>query len=323
MFAKIIYWALTALFGLIGLTLIFSVPISGICYLLVAAIFAPPITETLREKFNITLSGKVKTLVTLLLFIGALIAPTYQAKNELVTLRAEQAAEEKNQKEIVLSEKLAKFKNEKEMIFASIREHSSNGNHTKALALSKEYEFVGDSDLVTVTEDVKRVQFEDKKKRETEKILTRLKTIPATNIETNRNLYQELITYHPSNSTYQSKFDKYNGLVKQKEEKIRREKEKKQKEYSQYISKYGEKPAQSKWDGSYRAVEKYLKATANDPSSIDISGCTEVYKNKTGWLVGCDFRGKNAFGGLVRNSNWFTIAHGQVINVESGDSYSR
>ena len=272
MFAKIINWTLAALFGFIGLIFMLSTPIAGICFMLIAAIFAPPATEALGDKFNITLTGKVKTLVSLVLIIGAVLATSNQSQKDLLAYRAKQAAEEKVQTEIDLSKKLTKFKIEKEMIFASIREHSNNGNYSKALAISNEYEFIGDTGLVAVTEEVKRVQFEDKKKRETEKILKRLKTIPATNIEANRNLYQELITYHPSNSTYQSKFDKYNGLVKQKKEKNRLEKEKKQKEYSQYTSKYGAKPTQSKWDGSYRAVEKYLKATANDPSSIDISG---------------------------------------------------
>ena len=60
-------------------------------------------------------------------------------------------------------------------------------------------------------------------------------------------------------------------------------------------------------------MEKHLKRIANDPDSIEIDNCTEVYNMKSGWVVGCDYRGRNGFGGMVRKYNWFTIVHNTVI----------
>ena len=87
-------------------------------------------------------------------------------------------------------------------------------------------------------------------------------------------------------------------------------------------AKFGPRPSQSAWDGSYREVKKHLKKAANDPDSIKIESCTGVsYNEKVGWLVGCDYRGKNAFGGLVKNSNWFVIKGGMVVKVLPANSY--
>lgn len=43
---------------------------------------------------------------------------------------------------------------------------------------------------------------------------------------------------------------------------------------------------------------------------------------KTGWLVGCNYQGRNGFGGMVRKANWFTIQRSQVVKVEPGNAYS-
>ena len=84
----------------------------------------------------------------------------------------------------------------------------------------------------------------------------------------------------------------------------------------------GEKPKQSAWDGTYYAVEVYLKRVANDPDSIDVESCTKVYTSEDGWLVGCNYRGKNAFGGLIKKSNWFTILQGRVVKMDPYTAYS-
>jgi uncharacterized protein YgiM (DUF1202 family) len=84
--------------------------------------------------------------------------------------------------------------------------------------------------------------------------------------------------------------------------------------------KFGEKP--EKLLGSYSEVRRYLRATANDPESIEVEQCTDVYTSDQGWLVGCDYRGDNAFGGTVRQSNWFTIVDGRVAERHDPDAFS-
>ena len=87
-------------------------------------------------------------------------------------------------------------------------------------------------------------------------------------------------------------------------------------------AKFGKQPSQSAWNGSYSEINRHLEAAANDPNSIKVEGCTAVsYDNKVGWLVGCDYRGKNKFGGLVRNFNWFVIRNQKVVKVLPSTAY--
>lgn len=86
----------------------------------------------------------------------------------------------------------------------------------------------------------------------------------------------------------------------------------------------GPVPQQSGWDGSYAEVKKYLKTVMHDPSSLDWEGCTKVKwePNRKAYLVGCIYRGTNAFGAVVRNANWFVIRHEQVIDVLDEGTHS-
>jgi hypothetical protein len=87
-------------------------------------------------------------------------------------------------------------------------------------------------------------------------------------------------------------------------------------------SQIGPHPTPSAWDGTYFPVKQYLKKVANDPDSIEIDECTKVYHTDAGWLVGCNYRGRNGFGGMVRQANWFTIVHGTVIAMHEPSAYS-
>lgn len=56
----------------------------------------------------------------------------------------------------------------------------------------------------------------------------------------------------------------------------------------------------SKWDGSHLALTKIIKDSMNDPKSYE--HVKTVYSDKGDRLViRTTFRGKNAFGGVVKN----------------------
>ena len=87
-------------------------------------------------------------------------------------------------------------------------------------------------------------------------------------------------------------------------------------------AKFGKKPTQNGFDSSYRVVKSYLESVAKDPDSIKIETCTPVsIDEKNGWLVGCDYRGKNSFGGMTRNSNWFLIKKEKVQKMLPATAY--
>lgn len=85
----------------------------------------------------------------------------------------------------------------------------------------------------------------------------------------------------------------------------------------------GPVPEQSAWNGSYSEVKDYLREAMHDPSSLEWEGCTKVFweQSKRAYLVGCVYRGNNAFGAKVKNANWFLIRHGAVVEMKDGDAY--
>lgn len=85
----------------------------------------------------------------------------------------------------------------------------------------------------------------------------------------------------------------------------------------------GPRPEQSGWDGSYPEVKRYLRQAMHDPSSLEWEGCTKVFweSTKEGYLVGCTYRGNNAFGAKIKNAHWFIIRHGQVVEAAEADAY--
>jgi hypothetical protein len=63
----------------------------------------------------------------------------------------------------------------------------------------------------------------------------------------------------------------------------------------------GPEPERSAWDGIYIGVERYFKKIANDPDSVEFTGCTPaVLKGPPRcWVTECGVRAKNAFGAKI------------------------
>lgn len=75
----------------------------------------------------------------------------------------------------------------------------------------------------------------------------------------------------------------------------------------------------SAWDGSHLALTRIIKKSMNDPDSYEHD--KTVYVDKGDHLiVQTTFRGKNAFGGVVRNSIMAKVGlDGSVIEILSQD----
>jgi RNA polymerase subunit RPABC4/transcription elongation factor Spt4 len=128
----------------------------------------------------------------------------------------------------------------------------------------------------------------------TTRLLNELKGIPAKDYEENRVRYAELATLHPQNETYKSKLKHYS-------EKAARIK---------LIEKQF-----SAWDGSHNQFEEYIKGSMNDPDSYEHDETRYIDKGDH-LVVITSFRGKNAFGGTVKNSMAARVAlDGTVIEI--------
>lgn len=96
---------------------------------------------------------------------------------------------------------------------------------------------------------------------------------------------------------------------------IAAEKERVEAAHRALVARIGEMPVASAWDGAYYEVERYLQKIAHDPDSIDMDACSKPLEKDVGWVVRCDYRGKNAFGALIRKSGVFVIKHGEVVDA--------
>jgi len=71
----IIGWILGVLAGIAGVGLLFSEPLPGILFIVLALVVLPPVGKMVKEKFNFSLSGGVKVVMVIVLLgvIGASI----------------------------------------------------------------------------------------------------------------------------------------------------------------------------------------------------------------------------------------------------------
>jgi hypothetical protein len=70
----------------------------------------------------------------------------------------------------------------------------------------------------------------------------------------------------------------------------------------------------SAWDGSVHQVKAYLKNTLKDPGSFEATEWSKVEKTADGYMVRCQYRAKNSFGGYVITNQIFLMdAEGNVI----------
>jgi len=204
---------------------------------------------------------------------------------------AREKFQEKNRKE---------FEDKKSIILAGLDEQYRAGKYGEVQKKAAPYLFTKDADLQTIVNKAKE-----------QEVLAKIKKVPSSNLEGNKELYAMLVSLNPKDEQYKKKLAYFEGKIQKKE-----------KERQARIVNFGEPPELGGWTGnSYVPVKRYLEKAAHDPNSIEFEGCTEVYHIKEGWLVGCIYRGKNAFGALVKNANWFIIRHNAVVDVKPEHAY--
>ena len=328
----VINWLFGILFLLTGMFTIIESPLGGLSLILISLLLLPPIRKFVYSKIKHEFPTRSRGfLIVILLFtFGVFINISQSEKNK--ELEAQKAQETVEKIAAIKKQNIEYFNQNASDILSKIKIELEQSNYEKVILLSTKYLPSKNKKLLSLNSEAKLKLSEIKKaekeakdsaerKRKTKEILTKLKSIPSSNYERNKALYQQLVKHNPKVSKYRNKFNYYSNKIIEAREKERIKKEKIKKKRDARIAKFGEPPIKSAWDGSYRAVEQYLKRVANDPDSIKIDGCTEVYHTKKGWLVGCDYRGRNGFGGMVRQSNWFIIIHNVVIQQEKASAY--
>jgi len=237
------------------------------------------------------------------------------------------------------AKKELEFKQNRDAILSEGQQLITKKNYNKALNSLEKYKHINDKKLQGLIKEAKE-----------RKLVGQIKGVPPSDLNQLRNIYQKLAQIKPNNKEYSKKLKFYQTKINKKKEKkllarvnrvpshhLKENKDlyerlahlnpnnKRYKEKIKYyqvkIDWFGKSPVKSAWDGSYRPVKNYLGIVMHDPDSLDIVGCTDVFYNKNGWLVGCIYRGNNAFGAKIKNAHWFLIRQNTVVKQFDSDAF--
>lgn len=149
-----------------------------------------------------------------------------------------------------------------------------------------------------VKDELAKAEADKARKAKITELTGKLPSVGATDYAQAKTIYAELVALDPSNKTYQQKLERFtkarDAQVAKEAAKIAADLEKA--EHQKKIE------AQfSGWDGSHRQFERLIKDAMNDPGSYE--HVETKYIDKGSYIrVFCTFRGKNAFGGIVKNT---------------------
>lgn len=306
---KYVYLALNWIFGvlflILGLVSMIESPMAGLSLLLLSLLLLPPVRKITYSKTNKEISIKIRaaSIFALIVAFGVFSGQNQDKKAQEVAI---QQAKEK-------AEKIAQIKQD------NINHFSANREQIISLANSaleaKEYQSVitqtgkylvsGDEELKGISSSAKIEIEKIRKSERTKQLLSELKKVPSSEYEKNQKLYQQLASLHPNNQTYKNKLKVYSEKIeKEKQEKLAAEARTKQ-----------IKEQFSAWDGSHRNLERVIKKAMNDPDSYEHD--ETVYWDRGDHLVvKTTYRGKNAFGGVVRNFLKAKVSlGGQILQI--------
>ncbi|MCB9666275.1 MAG: hypothetical protein H6732_19350 [Alphaproteobacteria bacterium] len=78
----------------------------------------------------------------------------------------------------------------------------------------------------------------------------------------------------------------------------------------------GTSPTISSWDGELLGAARFLRESAHDPGSIEVTDCSRPVLTDACWRSRCKVRGKNAFGGTVLNiMDFWAATRGSTVVV--------
>lgn len=314
---KYVLIALGWIFGLLallgGIILLFSAPLPAIPLLIIALLLLPPVNKYAHSKTGRLLPAKPKAvlIIVLLIVFGFLAAQSEQQEKRdrraQLQLKTEQRLAESKRETINF------FGSHKDSILSAIEATLESSKYDSAITLIERYRVTNDPDLNALNVKAVDLAASARKKAKEDSILVQLKHLPSDGyVKNGVALYRQLVELDPSNKTYSEKYryfsDKYAAVQqeeRQQQAKARYETDKKVRIENQF----------SAWNGAHRNLEQYIKEQMNDPDRY--KHVETVYWDRGDYLVvKTTFRGKNAFGGVIKNSITAKVSlDGQILEI--------
>lgn len=147
-------------------------------------------------------------------------------------------------------------------------------------------------------EESARAEAEKARKAKVAELSGKLSSVGATDYAQAITIYTELVALEPANKTYQQKLERY---TKARDAQVAKEAAKLAADLAKAEHQKKLEAQFSGYDGSHYKFERMIKQAMNDPDSYD--HVETKYIDKGSYIrVFCTFRGKNAFGGTVKNT---------------------
>lgn len=305
-------WILTVCITLIGIIIIFQTWESGLVFLMLGLLTAPPVRKMIDLKIS-DIQPKHYAITWVVLLIAAFYLLNGHINEEQIRedqVAAQQAKAEQDAEE---AEQRRYFLENKDSLLSAYRQMYENGQYQDMLNHSEYFASISqDPDLLTLRSHASNILQQASNQARTQELLESLRSTRDGGLTSNKmayKAYQELVELNPGKQEYVSGLEEYRRKIAAQEAESKR-----------LTAIVGPKPKRDGWSRTYQEVEDYLASVANEPDSIRIEGCTIPYLRERGWYVKCDYRGRNGTGGIKRQTGWFTIRHNEV--VASGDRYS-
>ena len=300
-------WVFGLLFLLAGVLSLVESPLAGLSLIAAAALLLPPVRNFVYSKTNKDFPVKARAISIFILFMafGFFVGQAQERKEqELAAQQAQGKAEKAAQ---LRQDNVDYFNANREQIISRVKSAITEKDYQAAISQSNKYLVSGDKELEQLNTQAKNELSAIQKAKKTEKLLAELNSVPTEEYEKNRGLYQQLLNMHPDSELYKNKVAFYAGKIKEEKQKQIAAEARKKKIESQF----------SAWDGSHRNLERVIKESMNDPDSYE--HVKTVYWDRGDYLiVKTTFRGKNAFGGVVKNSVTAKVSlDGQVLQILS------
>lgn len=300
-------WVFGVLFLLAGVLSLVESLLAGFSLIAAAAILLPPVRDFVYSKTNKEFPVKARgiSIFILLMAFGFFVGQTQERKEQ--ELAAQQAQEKAENAAQLRQDNIDYFNANREQIISRVKSAIIEKDYQAAISQSNKYLVSGDKELEQLNAQAKDEISAIQKAKKTEKLLAELKSVPTKEYEKNRGLYQQLLNMHPDSELYKNKVAFYAGKIKEEKQKQIAAEARKNRIESQF----------SAWDGSHRNLERVIKKSMNDPDSYEHA--KTVYWDHGDYLmVKTTFRGKNAFGGVVKNSVTAKVSlDGQVLQILS------
>lgn len=288
-FLKVLSWIGGVVLTLFGLLMLISATVGGLMFIVAGLFLLPPIRG---YAFNITkreLSVQARGATVACLIFGAFIAIGISGINDADAKKAEEARQQAAAQAEAQQRKAEQFAANREAILAAANSSLTTGKFEEAIAQLSQYASVKDDQLQQTLATAK-AGIELQTKKATEAGL--LKEAKATEDDARlAEIYSKLATLFPDNKKYSQQRALHVKAVEDAKAKAAAEAARQKLIEQQF----------SAWDGSHINLERAIKKSMNDPDSYEHDE-TKYWDRGDHLVVLTQFRGRNGFGGMVRNT---------------------